>query len=136
MISFNLETEFDLDNVANKSNWLSSVITNENYKVGEINFIFCDDDFLLKLNQDYLNHNTYTDIISFDYRVGKELHGDIYISVDRVKENAKIYEVEFDHELSRVMIHGVLHFCGYKDKTKEEVSAMRDKENFYLSQIF
>lgn len=136
MISFNLETEFELDNVANKSNWLSSVITNENYKEGEINFIFCDDEYLLKLNQDFLNHNTYTDIISFDYRVGKKLHGDIYISVDRVKENARIYAVEFDHELSRVMVHGVLHFCGYKDKTKDEVSAMRDKENFYLDQIF
>ncbi|MBT8325612.1 MAG: rRNA maturation RNase YbeY [Winogradskyella sp.] len=136
MINFNAVTDFSLDNEEQLKNWLASVIKNEDYKEGEINVILCSDEYLLKLNQQFLDHDTYTDIISFDYRVGKELHGDIYISVDRVEENAKTYEVEFSHELSRVMVHGILHFCGYKDKSSKDQKVMRAKENHYLDLLF
>ncbi|MBT8377113.1 MAG: rRNA maturation RNase YbeY [Bacteroidia bacterium] len=136
MINFNAVTDFSLDNEEQLVNWLASVIKNEDYKEGEINVILCNDEYLLKLNQQFLDHDTYTDIISFDYRVGKELHGDIYISVDRVEENAKTYEVEFSHELSRVMVHGILHFCGYKDKSSKDQKVMRAKENHYLDLLF
>ncbi|NNK39210.1 MAG: rRNA maturation RNase YbeY [Winogradskyella sp.] len=136
MINFNAVTDFSLDNEEQLVNWLASVIKNEDYKEGEINVILCNDEYLLKLNQQFLDHDTYTDIISFDYRVGKELHGDIYISIDRVEENAKTYEVEFSHELSRVMVHGVLHFCGYKDKSSKDQEVMRAKENHYLDLLF
>ena len=87
----------------------------------------------IKLNVDFLNHDTLTDIISFDYSVGKELHGDIYISVDRVKENALEFNVSFEDELARVIIHGILHYCGYKDKSDDDEKLMRSKENYYLA---
>ncbi len=134
MISFNYETDFKLKNSNKLSNWISETISEENCKEGEINYIFCSDDYLLKLNVDFLNHDTLTDIISFDYSVGKELHGDVYISVDRVKENASEYEVLFSDELARVIIHGVLHYCGYKDKSKADKKIMRSKEEYYLSE--
>ncbi len=133
MISFNYEIEFNLQEEADVSNWISNLIEEENYKEGEINYIFCSDDYLHKINVDFLNHNTLTDIISFDYTVGKELHGDIYISIDRVKDNAKDFNVQFKDELARVMAHGVLHYCGYKDKSEEDVKIMRSKEDYYLS---
>lgn len=132
MISFNYETEFKLEHTEDFSMWISQTILEENRKEGEINYIFCSDDYLVRLNIDFLDHDTLTDIISFDYSIGKELHGDIYISVDRVKENASDFKVSFKEELSRVMIHGVLHYCGYKDKSKEEAEVMRSKENYYL----
>ena len=132
MISFNYEANFELDNEQDVSQWISSTILNEGYNEGEINYIFCDDDYLHELNVKYLDHDTLTDIISFDYRVGKELHGDIYISVERVAENAKDFRVEFSEELHRVIIHGILHYCGYKDKTDDEAKAMRSMENHYL----
>ena len=133
MISFNYETEFSLNNETQFSSWISKTISEENCKEGEINYIFCSDDYLLKLNLDFLKHDTLTDIISFDCSVGKELHGDIYISVERVKENAKDFNETFTDEIARVIIHGVLHFCGYKDKTNDEEQLMRSKENYYLS---
>ena len=133
MISFNYETEFILENREHISDWISQTIANENCREGEINYIFCSDAYLLKLNLDFLDHDTLTDIISFDYSVGKELHGEIYISIDRVKENASDFEVSFNEEICRVMIHGVLHYCGYKDKTKDEKKIMRSKEDYYLS---
>lgn len=133
MISFNYETDFELDNTDKISNWISNTIKKEQCNEGEINYIFCSDAYLHKINLDFLNHDTYTDIISFDYSVGKDLHGDIYISVDRVKENATEFDVSFDDELARVMIHGVLHYCGYKDKTDDEAKQMRSKEDYYLS---
>jgi len=133
MISFNYETDFTLDNPEVISNWISKTILEENCKEGEINYVFCSDDYLHKLNVDFLNHDTLTDIISFDYSVGKELHGDIYISVDRVKENASDYEVSFEDELARVIIHGILHYCGYKDKSEADEKTMRSKEDLYLS---
>lgn len=133
MISFNYETDFNLDNENQFSDWISKTIKEENCKEGEINYIFCSDHYLHKINVEFLNHDTLTDIISFDYSVGKELHGDIYISVDRVKENAKAFNVKFEDELARVMIHGILHYCGYKDKTEENKYQMRSREDHYLS---
>lgn len=133
MISFNYETDFKLENIDKVSNWISDTISEENCKEGEINFIFCSDDYLLKLNRDFLNHDTLTDIISFDYSVGKELHGDIYISIDRVKDNASDFEVLLKDEIERVMIHGVLHYCGYKDKLEADEKVMRRKEDYYLA---
>jgi len=128
MISFNYETEFELQNEPDFSKWLSSVILSENKKEGEINYIFCDDNYLLEINQQYLDHDTLTDIISFDYSVGNEINGDIFVSVERVKENASDYKVTFHEEIQRVLVHGILHYCGYKDKTESEECIMRFKE--------
>jgi rRNA maturation RNase YbeY len=136
MISFNYETDFKLKNEKDISTWISATIISENRKEGDLNYIFCSDDYLHKINVDFLNHDTLTDIISFDYSVRKELHGDIYISVERVAENAKDFKVSFDEELARVMIHGILHYCGYKDKSMEEAKVMRSKEDFYLKERF
>ena len=129
MISFNYETEFELPNEDQLSNWLSQVILSENKKEGDINYIFCDDEYLLNINQQYLDHDTLTDIISFDYSVGNELHGDIFVSVERVRENAQDFNVTFDEELKRVLVHGVLHYCGFKDKSEEDEKLMRQKED-------
>ena len=136
MISFNYETEFILKTEKDISAWVSFVILEEKCKLGEINYIFCDDNYLYKINVDFLNHDTLTDIISFDYSVGKELHGDIYISIERVLDNAKDFNTNFDDELARVIIHGILHYCGYKDKSAVEQTIMRAKENHYLSKRF
>ena len=133
MISFNYETQFKLENTEQLSEWISNTIAEENCKEGEINYIFCTDDYLHKLNVDFLDHDTLTDVISFDYSVGKELHGDIYISVDRVEENASDFNVAFLDEIARVIIHGVLHYCGYKDKTDADEKEMRYKEDYYLA---
>ena len=128
MISFNYETDFELTNEDAYSEWLSNVIISENKKEGDINYIFCDDDYLHKINIEYLQHDTLTDIISFDYSVGNELHGDIFVSIERVRENAVDFNVLFDNELKRVLSHGLLHYCGYKDKSDEDVLVMRNKE--------
>lgn len=133
MISFNYEIDFELENSEEVKSWISKVILEENCNEGDINYIFCSDEYLHKINLEFLNHDTLTDIISFDYSVGKQLHGDIYISVDRVTENASDYGTEFNDELDRVIIHGILHYCGYKDKTNEEEKLMRAKEDYYLS---
>lgn len=133
MISFNYEIEFSLQDEASVSTWISNLINEEDCREGEINYVFCSDDYLHKINIDFLDHDTLTDIISFDYSVGKELHGDIYISIDRVIDNAKDFDVQFRDELARVMVHGVLHYCGYKDKSEEDVKIMRLKEDYYLS---
>jgi rRNA maturation RNase YbeY len=128
MISFNYETDFEFHNEADFTKWLSEVILSENKKEGEINYIFCDDDYLLEINQQYLNHDTLTDIISFDYSIGNELNGDIFVSVERVKENASDFNVTFQEEIQRVLVHGILHYCGYKDKTESDELVMRSKE--------
>jgi rRNA maturation RNase YbeY len=128
MISFNYETDFELHNESDFSKWISEVILSENKKEGEINYIFCDDDYLLGINQQYLDHDTLTDIISFDYSVGNELNGDIFVSVERVKENASDYNVTFQEEIQRVLVHGILHYCGYKDKNESDELIMRSKE--------
>ena len=129
MISFNYENEFELQNEGQIATWISVVIISENKKEGDINYIFCDDEYLLNLNEQYLDHDTLTDIISFDYSVGNELHGDIFISVERVRENAQDFNVTFEEELKRVLVHGVLHYCGYKDKSVEDEQVMRSKED-------
>ena len=135
MISFNYETDFKLDDESVISKWISSVISAESFKKDEINYIFCDDDYLHKLNVEFLKHDTYTDIISFDYSIGKIIQGDIYISIERVQDNAKDFIVPFQKELHRVIIHGILHYCGYKDKTAEDIKLMRNKENHYISRL-
>lgn len=135
MISFNYETDFKLEDEQQYQAWISDAIMSENCNEGELNYIFCDDNYLHKINVEYLKHDTLTDIISFDYSIGKELHGDIFISVERVADNAKDFEVDFDKELQRVMIHGVLHYCGYKDKTEDEKNTMRSKEELYMSKL-
>lgn len=128
MISYNYESDFTLGNEEQYSQWLSAVIESENKVEGEINYIFCDDEYLHKINLEYLQHDDLTDIISFDYCVGNEINGDIFISVERVAENAKEYEVALETELLRVMAHGILHYCGYKDKSEEDATLMRSKE--------
>ncbi|CAD0006376.1 rRNA maturation RNase YbeY [Flavobacterium chungangense] len=129
MINFNYETDFNLENEEALTDWLSAVIVSEKKNEGEINYIFCDDEYLHKINVEYLDHDTLTDIISFDYTVGNELNGDIFVSVERVKDNAKDFNVSFDEELKRVLAHGILHYCGYKDKTDADAELMRSKED-------
>jgi rRNA maturation RNase YbeY len=109
--------------------WISEVVLHENHELGELTYVFCDDEYLHKLNLQFLNHDTLTDIISFDNSLGKQIHGEVYISIERVKENASIYGVAFLEELHRVIIHGVLHFCGYQDKSEKQQEVMRGKEN-------
>ena len=128
MIHFNYETDFELANEAVYADWLSEVISSEQKHEGEINYIFCDDDYLLEINRQYLDHDTLTDIISFDYSEGNTLHGDIFISIERVRDNATDFNVAFDEELKRVLAHGVLHYCGYKDKSTADEKLMRQKE--------
>ena len=129
MIDFNYETEFSLSNEEEMATWLSRVIESESKKEGEINYIFCDDEYLHKINVEYLAHDTLTDVISFDYSVGNEINGDCFISIERVTDNAKDFNVSFDEELKRVIVHGLLHYCGYKDKGESEESLMRSKED-------
>lgn len=129
MINFNYETDFNLENEEATAAWLGNVIVSEKKKEGEINYIFCDDEYLHKINIEYLDHDTLTDIISFDYSMGNELHGDIFVSIERVKDNAADFNVSFVEELKRVLVHGILHYCGYKDKGKVEELLMRSKED-------
>ncbi len=135
MIVFNYETDFIIDNEAELTTWISATIEEEECSEGDINYIFCDDEYLHKLNVEFLNHDTLTDIISFDYSVGKQLHGDIYISIERVQDNAVDFNTALENELHRVIIHGILHYCGYKDKTDSEAKLMRSKEDYYLSKL-
>lgn len=127
-INFYSENDFILEDQVKYEKWIEAVIASEAKKLEELSYIFCDDDYLLNLNEEFLKHDTYTDIITFDYSVGKILQGDIYISTERVKENSNDFNVSFHEELRRVIIHGVLHLCGYKDKTTEQSLLMRQKE--------
>lgn len=129
MIEFFSETDFSLDNPEAFSKWINTVLKSEGYTEGDITYVFCDDEYLHKINLEYLNHDTLTDIISFDYSVGKQIHGEIYISIERVNENASDFNELFENELKRVIIHGILHFMGYKDKTPEDEKIMRNKED-------
>lgn len=135
MINFNYETAFKIEDEGEISNWILDTISEEGFKVEEVNYVFCNDTYLHKLNVEFLNHDTLTDIISFDYTVGKIIQGDIFISVERVADNARDFNVKFQHELNRVIIHGILHYCGYKDKSDEDAKAMRAKEDYYLNQL-
>ena len=115
--------------------WLNEILIEENKILGDIVYVFCDDDYLLAKNIKYLNHNTLTDVITFDYSKNKLISGDILISIDRVRENSNIFEVQFLNELQRVMVHGLLHLLGYNDKTKKEEKEIREKEDYYLEKI-
>ncbi len=133
-ISFsNEEVKFNLKNKTLLKKWISEIIKKEKKNLGTISYQFCSDEHIFEVNVSYLNHDTYTDIITFDYVEGNLISGDILISIDRVGENAKIFEVPFEQELYRVIIHGVLHLLGYKDKTKTDAALMRKKENEALS---
>jgi len=126
-INFQLAIEEDI------KSWVTTTIATESKSLGEINYIFCSDEYLHKMNVEYLDHNTYTDIITFNYCEGGFISGDLFISIDRVTDNAKTFQKEFQNELNRVLIHGVLHLIGYNDKSDEEIKTMRSKEDFYLS---
>lgn len=128
MIEFNYESKFTIDNADIYQLWLLKVIASEQKVCGELSFIFCDDAYLLELNIKHLQHDTLTDIITFDYCLGDELSGDIFISIERVAENAVSFGVSFDNELRRVMAHGVLHLCGFSDKSAAQTAVMRVKE--------
>ncbi|MCH7784433.1 MAG: rRNA maturation RNase YbeY [Bacteroidetes bacterium] len=137
MIDFNSvsSTINKLENENIISEWISETISSEGFTEGKITYIFCDDEYLNKINLEFLNHDTLTDIISFDNRLGKQINGEIYISAERVRENAKIYKTNFKDELHRVMIHGILHFCGYNDKSDAETKIMRNKEEESLGRL-
>ena len=133
MIAFEyLKTE-NITEINQNKKWLNQVISNEAKEEGDITYIFCNDDYLLEKNIRFLNHNTLTDVITFDYCEGNSVSGDIFISIERVKENSEVFKVDFLTELNRVMVHGLLHLLGYKDKTERESNLMRKKENYYLS---
>lgn len=127
------ETDFLLKGKVKNNKWLRLVAESEIRKLGYINIIFCSDNYILDINQRFLSHDYFTDIITFDYCEGDKLSGDLFISVDSVKENSIQYGTEFNDELNRVMVHGILHLIGYDDHTKAQQKQMRQKEDYYLS---
>lgn len=134
---FTEEIDYTLKNKGVIRQWIVQTIQAEGFKkTRELNFIFCNDPYLLSINQQYLDHNTYTDIITFDNSEEEEvISGDIFISLERIKENAALFNVTESHELHRVIIHGVLHLCGYLDEKKEDKALMTEKEDFYLGKL-
>lgn len=135
MIEFHKQTDFDWNAQEVVGSWLEELVVEEQKELGELAYIFCSDDYLYDLNVKFLDHDTLTDVISFDNTMGDLVGGEVYISVDRVRENAQEYSDSFEDELYRVMAHGLLHFCGYKDKTEDEVLEMRNKEEYYLNKL-
>jgi rRNA maturation RNase YbeY len=133
MIEYNFVGKFALKSEEKIADWVTFVLDQEEKELGEINYIFCDDNYLQEINIKTLNHNTLTDIISFDYTIGDVVSGDIYISYERVRENAGQLGLDFIEELHRVMVHGILHYCGYQDKESKDKLTMRSKEDYYLS---
>lgn len=133
MIDFNYLSDFNLQNEEQLSSWLLFILDEEDRELGEVSYIFCSDEYLADINNKYLKHNTLTDIISFDYSLGRVVSGDIYISTERVSENALERGLTFEDELHRVMAHGMLHYIGYKDKSDSDKKTMRSKEDYYLS---
>ena len=134
---FSEDIDFELSNSEHLTEWIAQVVFRENCKLGALTYIFCSDKFLHQLNVEHLNHDTLTDIITFPYHESADapIESDIFISIDRVRENALLFKVPFENELNRVLIHGALHLCGYKDKTKEEEQEMRRKENEALESL-
>lgn len=133
---FQEDVDFVLNGKLKIKSWIKEVIKNEGFKLDVINYIFCSDEYLLQVNIDYLNHNYYTDIITFNNSESENIiTSDIFISIDRVKDNAKENKVELDLEIKRVLVHGVLHLCGYDDHLNEDVKIMREKEQFYLNKF-
>ena len=133
MITFISETNFKIKSIKKTRKFIKSVIEKEKKNPGKISFVFCNDSFLHKLNLTYLKHDNLTDILTFDYSNTHTISGDIFISIDRVKENSVLFENTFYEELHRVMVHGILHLLGYKDQNKKQKLLIREKENFYLS---
>ena len=133
MIRFHFTNSFTLKNKRKIKNWLKDTIVNEKKKVGDINYIFCSKEYLKKMNNDYLTKNYETDVISFDFSNDNKISGDIYISSETVKKNSIIFNVCFNNELKRVMVHGLLHLLNYNDKSRQELKIMREKENFYIN---
>jgi len=133
MIEFSSQNDFVLEQSERVESWLKAASLKESYGIDSLGYVFCSDDFLLEINQQFLDHDTLTDIVTFDYTEGTILNGEIYISTDRVADNAKDFNVDFDTELRRVIIHGLLHMCGYGDKTEDEKTRMRSKEDEYLA---
>ena len=132
MIRFHFTNSFTLKNKRKIKNWLKDTVVNEKKKVGDINYIFCSKEYLKKINNDYLSENYETDVISFDFSKDNKISGDIYISSETVKKNSIIFNVDFNNELKRVMVHGLLHLLNYNDKSNQEQKIMREKENFYI----
>lgn len=132
MIEFSSQNDFVFEDETKASQWLNAIAILEDYEIGELGYVFCSDAFLLDINIQYLDHDTYTDIVTFDYTEGSVLHGEMYISTDRIAENASDFGVSFDTELRRVMAHGLLHMCGYGDKADDEINTMRTKEEACL----
>ena len=132
MIRFHFTNSFTLKNKRKIKNWLKDTIVNEKKKVGDINYIFCSKEYLKKMNNDYLSKNYETDVISFDFSKDNKISGDIYISSETVRKNSIIFNVDFNNELKRVMVHGLLHLLNYNDKSIQEQKIMREKENFYI----
>ena len=130
---FTEDTKFSFKEKRLTNRWLKLVAESEIRRLGDISIIFCSDNYILDVNMKYLQPDYFTDIITFDYCEGDRLNGDLFISVDSVRENAAFYETEFENELNRVIVHGVLHLIGYDDHTKEDIAVMRSKENYYLS---
>lgn len=128
-VSFSEECSFRLKDKLKIKRWIKQIIENYGYKLGEVSYVFCSDERILEVNKQYLSHDFYTDIITFDYVEKERISGDIFISIDRVEENAKDFNVTFQQELLRVIIHGVLHLLGFEDHSQEEQQIMRQKEN-------
>jgi len=135
MINFYTETNFCHDYEKEYLNWIEKCILDKEFTFTELNYIFVDDVYLHKMNMEYLDHDTYTDIITFDYSVGKDLSSDMYISVDRIRDNSEKFKTDFYNELARVMIHGVLHLMKFNDKTEEEIKEMRSQEQQCLDKL-
>lgn len=135
MITFQNTSKFKVKDLRKKKIWLNSISKNEGKEIGNLNFLFVDDKEMLKYNKKYLQHESYTDIITFDNSLNNKIAGDIVISLERVNENAKYYQVSYNYELERVMAHGLLHLLGYNDKNKEEEEIIRKKENYYLKNL-
>jgi len=129
MIEFNYQNDFEPVEELVYSKWLEEVAISESQTIGELSYVFCSDGFLLDINKQFLGHDTYTDIVTFDYCKDGLINGEVYISTDRIAENAVLYDVSFKNELHRVMAHGLLHLMGYGDKSEEDIVAMRLKES-------
>lgn len=135
MITFQNTSKFKVKDLRKKKLWLNSISNNEGKEIESLSFLFVDDEEMLKYNKKYLQHESYTDVITFDSSKDKKIAGDIIISLERVNDNAKFYQVSYNYELQRVMAHGLLHLLGYNDKNKEEKKIIRKKENYYLDNI-
>ncbi len=135
LLFFSEDCKFVLDDNTRYEDWIRQTAEEEGCTIGTISLIFCSDDYILKINNEYLQHDYFTDIITFDYTQERELSGDLFISIDTVRSNSEIYDVRFRHELDRVIIHGLLHLIGYNDKEVDQQKIMRQKEDYYLSKL-